>query len=95
MWRARQKELELNDQLKGRSRAEDSSRKHRDTGTSSRNSSKWHDTDMDSGAASCSSSKRVHESSYSRDDGGLRDEEIEEFLHSRSVVISSSSGIDI
>ncbi|KAL5855195.1 hypothetical protein ACOSQ3_005029 [Xanthoceras sorbifolium] len=83
MWRVRQKELELNDRLKGRSRDESSCRRQRDGGNSSRSSSKSHGTDIDSAITSCSSSKRVHDSSYSREDEGLRDEDVEEFLHSR------------
>ena len=90
MWRVRQKELELNDRLKGRSREESNCRKHTDVGNSSRSSSKRHGIDTDSASASCLSSKRAYESSYSREDEGLRDEEIEKFLQSRSVYNSLS-----
>ncbi|KAG5238660.1 protein FAM [Salix suchowensis] len=62
MWRVREKELELDDRLRGRSRHDgNSSKNHRDVGNDLEN-----DT-----------------SSYSREDEGLRDEEVDEFLHSR------------
>ena len=79
MWRVRQKELELDDRLKGRSSDEGSSRSHRDNRNSSRNEHKRHASDL------CSSRKRVLEdSSYSREgDESLRDDEVEEFLNSR------------
>ncbi|MBA0614358.1 hypothetical protein Godav_014663 [Gossypium davidsonii] len=82
MWRVRQKELELNDRLKGRSKKDTShSRSYGDTSNSSRRTSGKHESDF---SASCSSSKRPAKSSRSReDDEGLRDEEIEEFLQSR------------
>ncbi|TXG71711.1 hypothetical protein EZV62_000290 [Acer yangbiense] len=83
MWRVRQKELELNDRLKGRSREESNCSRHTDVGNSSRSSNKRHGIDTDSASASCLSSKRAYESSYSREDEGLRDEEIEKFLQSR------------
>ncbi|TYI37945.1 hypothetical protein ES332_A03G251200v1 [Gossypium tomentosum] len=82
MWRVRQKEIELNDRLKGRSKKDTSHiRSYGDTSNSSRRTSGNHESDF---SASCSSSKRPDESSRSReDDEGLRDEEIEEFLQSR------------
>ncbi|PPD77192.1 hypothetical protein GOBAR_DD25911 [Gossypium barbadense] len=81
MWRVRQKELELNDRLKGRSKKDTShSRSYGDTSNSSRRTSGKHESDF---SASCSSSKRPAKSSRSmEDDEGLRDEEIEEFLQS-------------
>ncbi|KAJ9175038.1 hypothetical protein P3X46_013625 [Hevea brasiliensis] len=72
MWRIRQKELELDDRLKGRSRHENSS-----------STSKRHATVDDNTGASCSSSKRISGNCYSKQDEGLRDDEVEEFLHSR------------
>lgn len=81
MWRVRQKELELNDKLKGRSKDRSSRSSHADIDNSSRSSSKRHLVD-DKGATA-SSGKRECESDYSREDEGLRDEEVEEFLHSR------------
>ncbi|XP_007041437.2 PREDICTED: uncharacterized protein LOC18607294 [Theobroma cacao] len=81
MWRVRQKELELNNRLKGRSRDDSRhSRSDGDISNPSRSTSRRPDSNA---SASCSSSKRVAESSYSGEDEGLRDEEIEEFLNSR------------
>ncbi|KAH8498639.1 hypothetical protein Peur_073830 [Populus x canadensis] len=83
MWRVREKELELDDRLRGRSRYDgNSSKNHRDVGnvfrsTSQRHSINENDTNMPS------SSSKIVGSSCSREDGGLRDEEVEEFLHSR------------
>ncbi|PON83379.1 G patch domain protein [Trema orientale] len=79
MWRVRQKELELDDRLKGKSKDQ------RSNGGSYRNSdslstSKRHIVVGDRANASCSSSKSCH----SRNDDGLKDEELEEFLHSRA-----------
>ncbi|XVF68155.1 hypothetical protein PTKIN_Ptkin10aG0181200 [Pterospermum kingtungense] len=81
MWRVRQKELELNDSLKGRSKDDSRQRRsHGDTSNCHRSTSRRHESNF---SASCSSSKRMAESSYSREDEGLRDEEIEDFLRSR------------
>ncbi|XP_027106107.1 uncharacterized protein [Coffea arabica] len=76
MWRARQKERELDDRLRGKMRDEGSG------GWSSggirteagRSSKRQLDTDTDA-SSSCSLRKG--------DDEGLRDDEVEEFLHSR------------
>ncbi|KAE8670194.1 DUF21 domain-containing protein [Hibiscus syriacus] len=81
MWRARQKELELNDRLKGGSENDTKhSRSYRNSRNSSRRTSEKHDSDL---SASCSSSKIMNESSYLGEDEGLRDEDIEKFLQSR------------
>ncbi|PON55139.1 G patch domain protein [Parasponia andersonii] len=80
MWRVRQKELELDDRLKGKSKDQ------RSNGGSYRNSDSLKSTSKkqivvgDRANASCSSSKSCH----SRNDDGLKDEELEEFLHSRA-----------
>lgn len=76
MWRARQKEIELDDRLRGKIRDEGSSgRSYRSGRTESGRSSKRQiDTETDA-SSSCSSRKRTDE--------GLRDDEVEEFLHSR------------
>ncbi|GMI70590.1 hypothetical protein like AT4G33690 [Hibiscus trionum] len=81
MWQVRKKELELNDRLKARSK-DDSGHNSSpvDSSISYRSTNRRHDSYV---SASCSSSKRVAECSYSREDGGLRDEEIDEFLQSR------------
>ncbi|OVA13694.1 hypothetical protein BVC80_1767g16 [Macleaya cordata] len=79
MWRVRQKELELDNKRQGRSRDENSSRRHSDHSPSTR-STRHRETDDDL----CTSSKRTIEECHSNGDGsGLRDEEVEEFLHSR------------
>lgn len=78
MWRVRQKELELEDRLKGRSRDYDKQHSSRGgNGESTRSQSKRYDTNT-----LCSSSKRSYED-YSNEGEGLKDEEIEAFLHSR------------
>lgn len=84
MWRVRQKELELSDRLNRRSKEQSSQSSHRDASNSSRRMSKNHVIDDNAAVASCSPSKREHESGCSREDEGLRDEEVEEFLQSRS-----------
>ncbi|KAK8626614.1 hypothetical protein V6N13_134251 [Hibiscus sabdariffa] len=80
MWRVRQKELELNDRLKGRSKYDAKHRSYVDGSNSSRRTSEKQESDFN---ASCSSRKRMAESSYLGEDEGLRDEEIEKFLQSR------------
>lgn len=87
MWRVRQKEIELDDRLKGRSRDNSSSdRSNRDSDDSQRHTNKRHSCGERSASVPCSSSKRVIEdieNHYSREDEGLKDDEIDEFLHSR------------
>lgn len=76
MWRARRKEIELDDRLRGKMRDEDSSSwSSRGNRTESGRSSKRQlDTDTDA-SSSCSLRKG--------DDEGLRDDQVDEFLHSR------------
>lgn len=81
MWRVRQKELELNEKLKRRSKDRSSCSSHADIDNSSRSLTNKHVVD-DKGATA-SSSKRECESNYSSENEGLRDEEVEVFLHSR------------
>ncbi|XP_059431714.1 uncharacterized protein LOC132165248 [Corylus avellana] len=77
MWRARQKEQELDDRLKGRSRDGSSGgSSHRDHNSAS--PSKRPPINVNDASASCSSNERVYESGDSRED-----EELEKFLHSR------------
>ncbi|KAF2320753.1 hypothetical protein GH714_030515 [Hevea brasiliensis] len=85
MWRVRQKELELDDRLKGRSRQENcSSTNNRESiDDSSRSTSKRHAANDNNTSASCSSSKQIYRNCYSKEDEGLMDDEVEEFLHSR------------
>lgn len=83
MWRSRQKELELDNHLRRRTRDEDSGpNRLRDSKESGRTSKRRHAIDGDIGP-SCSSRKRMNEDSDIREDEGLRDEEVDEFLHSR------------
>lgn len=104
MWRARQKELEvenrnkprlenecrnkqiLDNENKNKRRSENensSTRSHKDV-MESRIKAKRHSDVGSTSSASCPSKKRDIEGYYSREDG-LRDDEVEEFLHSRSV----------
>ncbi|XP_057493645.1 uncharacterized protein LOC130779111 [Actinidia eriantha] len=84
MWRVRQKELELDDRLKVRLRDDTSSdRSNRDRSSSKRSINKRHTGIETSASVPCSSSKRVIQDCYSSEDEGLKDEDIDEFLHSR------------
>jgi len=80
MWRAREKELELESKMKGRSSR---SKDHDDSRGKKRKSE----------MRNHSSSSRVEQegitysNSYSDQEDGLRDDEIERFLQSRSVMI--------
>ena len=82
MWRAREKELELESKMKGRSSR---SKDHDDSRGKKRKSE----------MRNHSSSSRVEQegitysNSYSDQEDGLRDDEIERFLHSRSTIIFS------
>ena len=85
MWRVREKELELDDRLRGRSRHDgNSSKNHRDVGNDFRSTSRRHSLNENDTTMPSLSSKIVG-SSYSRENEGLRDEEVDEFLHSRSL----------
>ncbi|KAL2942406.1 Uncharacterized protein RDABS01_030756 [Bienertia sinuspersici] len=77
MWRVRQKELELDDKVRGRSRDYPS-----DSGRDGRKESSENQTSKHDSNTYCSSSKRSYED-HSKEEEGLRDEEIEEFLRSR------------
>ncbi|CAN0909960.1 hypothetical protein LINGRAHAP2_LOCUS26056 [Linum grandiflorum] len=81
MWRVRQKEMDLDERLSDGSRGEKNSNKStidRYTSESCRSASKRLAVHMDDARPSCSSSN------LNEDDGGLKDEEIEEFLQSRA-----------
>lgn len=83
MWRVRKKELELDDRLKGR--LKDESRVRDDEHHS--DSSEWRlrrDEADEYASGLSTSSKQSHEDYIKSEDRSLRDEEIEEFLHSRS-----------
>lgn len=83
MWRIRQKELELDERLKGRMKDESRNDRNSGNGSTPRTTSKKHAAMDDNARATCSSSKTVYERCHSREENGLRDEELEEFLHSR------------
>uniref|UniRef100_A0A0A0K4S4 Uncharacterized protein n=2 Tax=Cucumis sativus TaxID=3659 RepID=A0A0A0K4S4_CUCSA len=78
MWRVRQKELELDNRLRGNSRDRNSTSRRRESFRPSNVSSD------DIPSSSSPSSKRISEDCDLREDQGLKDEELEEFLHSRT-----------
>ncbi|KAH9620528.1 hypothetical protein KSS87_008987 [Heliosperma pusillum] len=78
MWRARQKELEMDNRSKSRRRDEDCHGSRDTDSDSTRNKSRRHDPN-----SSCSSSKRSYDDRLFEADSGLKDEELEEFLRSR------------
>ncbi|KAJ6964960.1 hypothetical protein NC652_003008 [Populus alba x Populus x berolinensis] len=84
MWRVRQKELKMDDRLReeGSGYDDNCSKNYGDVGDIPRSTGRRHSVNENNTRVSSSSSKRVG-SSYSREDEGLRDEEVEEFLHSR------------
>eukprot|EP00258_Populus_trichocarpa_P040945 XP_024456964.1 uncharacterized protein LOC7478681 isoform X3 [Populus trichocarpa] len=83
MWRVRQKELKMDDRLREGSGYDDNcSKNYGDVGDIPRSTGRGHSVNENNTRVSSSSSKRVG-SSYSREDEGLRDGEVEEFLHSR------------
>ncbi|PRQ22154.1 hypothetical protein RchiOBHm_Chr6g0247131 [Rosa chinensis] len=83
MWRIRQKELELDERLKGKMKDESRNDRNPGDGNTPRSTSKRHASMEDNVSATCSSSQGVYERCHSREENGLRDEELEEFLHSR------------
>lgn len=89
MWRVRQKELELDDRCKGKFKDQSNDGVNHRDGSSSGSTSKRLTATNGSTHASCSSSKGISKS-HAREDDGLRDEELEEFLHSRSVLLCAS-----
>ncbi|CAI0377098.1 unnamed protein product [Linum tenue] len=84
MWRAREKEKDLGNQLGERSKGKKVEiNKDRNIGESPRSSSKRLSVRGNDARPSCSSNDVVREGSRSMKEEGLKDEEIEEFLHSR------------
>jgi hypothetical protein len=80
----------MDDRLREESGYDDNcSKNYGDAGDIPRSTGRRHSVNEDNTRVSSSSSKRVG-SSYSREDEGLRDEEVEEFLHSRSLKNSFS-----
>ncbi|XP_020269666.1 arginine/serine-rich coiled-coil protein 2-like [Asparagus officinalis] len=88
MWRAREKEMELDMKLKNRARNNDIHNNERSRGNSRKrvSSSSRHDEEDCTSSALRSASKLGHgaHACYSSEDGGLRDDEVEEFLLSRA-----------
>ncbi|PIA35747.1 hypothetical protein AQUCO_03500241v1 [Aquilegia coerulea] len=88
MWRVRKKELELNDKQKGNSRDK---RSHHDSPGSTSSGHREHNDsfrststkDREHNSHFASSSKTEVDDTYSSEDGGLKDEEVVQFLHSR------------
>lgn len=77
MWRSRQKERELDDRLNGKSRDRSSSdTRYRSNSDPGRASRKRFDSEADMSLSPSCSSRR-------RSDEGLKDDEVEQFLHSR------------
>lgn len=84
MWRVRQKEIELDDRLRSKSREGHSASRSRGSFKPSR------DFDRDIPSSSSPPSKRVSEDCHLMEDEGLKDEELEVFLHSRYLSLSLS-----
>ncbi|KAI5448272.1 hypothetical protein KIW84_015627 [Lathyrus oleraceus] len=81
MWRAREKELELDKRASGTSsRDKSSDDKGYRNYSSSRNAERHDGADKSTGASASCSTKKEREHTPE----GLKDEELEEFLHSRS-----------
>jgi hypothetical protein len=78
MWRAREKELELESKMKGRSKDRDDFR-----GEKRKSDLRNHIS-----SSRVEQEGTTYNNSYSDQEDGLRDDEIERFLHSRSVRIS-------
>lgn len=79
MWKLRQKEVELENRIMGRSADKNGDTKCHNFSVSERRSRERYDAD----SGSRGSKKRKIQDSHSSEDEGLRDAEIEEFLHSR------------
>jgi hypothetical protein len=77
MWRAREKELELESKMKGRSSR---SKDHGDFTGEKRKSERNH-----SSSSRIEQEGTTYDTSYSDQEDGLRDDEIERFLYSRLV----------
>uniref|UniRef100_A0A1D1Z0F7 Uncharacterized protein n=1 Tax=Anthurium amnicola TaxID=1678845 RepID=A0A1D1Z0F7_9ARAE len=85
MWRAREKELELDDKLSYRSKGTPRQAGERcQTGLSKESDSWKHRKTAPNASVSPSSSKERHKNFHLYEDDGLHDEEIEEFLQSRT-----------
>ncbi|XP_011088021.1 arginine/serine-rich coiled-coil protein 2 isoform X2 [Sesamum indicum] len=83
MWRLRQKQLELESRLRARNGSSDG-RGYKDVCESHRSRSRGGNEMEKSEGASLSSKKRLIQDLKPMEDEGLRDDEVDEFLHSRS-----------
>ncbi|KAL6498902.1 hypothetical protein OROHE_026409 [Orobanche hederae] len=82
MWRLRQKQLELDNRLRGARNDSGSGRSYKDVCESRRSRSSSGNEVEISSRASLSSKKRYIEDLDQMEDGGLKDDEVDEFLHS-------------
>ena len=87
MWRAREKELELKSKMKARTNGHLDSRSQKRK-NDSRDQSFSSKTEQDRPYDASCSSRDSRSSPYLNREDGLGDDEIEEFLHSRSVTVS-------
>ncbi|KAL2513508.1 hypothetical protein Fot_27479 [Forsythia ovata] len=83
MWRLRQKEVELDNRLRGPRNESSRGRSGRDDSNTSRSTSRECYDNESHASSSCSSKKRVTRESHPIEVDGLRDDEMEEFLHAR------------
>ncbi|KAL0356964.1 UNVERIFIED_CONTAM: hypothetical protein Scaly_1382100 [Sesamum calycinum] len=83
MWRLRQKQLELESRLRARNESS-GGRGYKDVCESRRSRSRGGNEMETSASASLSSKKRLIQDLNPTEDEGLRDDEVDEFLHSRS-----------
>jgi len=79
MWRAREKELELDKRVTGSSKDKRSDDKRHMDHNPSRSAERHAGDDKSNSASASCSTKKEHEHTQE----GLKDEELEEFLHSR------------
>lgn len=85
MWRLREKQLELDNRLRGVRNESSSGRGYKDICESRRITSRGCNEVGTSASASLSSKKRSVKDLDPMEDEGLRDDEVDEFLHSRLV----------
>ncbi|CAA2963744.1 nucleolar 58-like [Olea europaea subsp. europaea] len=83
MWRLRQKEKELDSRLRGSRNGSSKRRSGSDVSNTSRSTSREYYDNESHSSASSSSKKRVTRESHPSKDDGLKDDEMEEFLHAR------------
>ncbi|KAL2539630.1 hypothetical protein Adt_00608 [Abeliophyllum distichum] len=83
MWQLRQKEIELDNRLRGTRNGSSRGRSGRDLSNTSTSTSRECYDNESHASDSCSSKKRVTRENHPVEDDGLKDDEIEEFLHAR------------